>query len=158
DVRLRLWTPQGAAVDFVHQSYPEKVDLTARGRVDPKNAQVRDYPTGAWGEEKRDYHLSLTVNPAKVGQRMCAGRVSLVAVEGGQETRHAEGMILAAWTEDEAQSAVINPAVAHYTGQAELADAIRDGLEARSRGDSARAEALLGRAVQLASASNPETM
>src|SRR5262249_13289402 len=101
---------------------------------------------------------SLTVSPAKVGQRMCAGRVSLVAVEGGQETKHAEGMILAAWTEDEAQSAVINPSVAHYTGQAELADAIRDGLEARSRGATARAEALLGRAVQLASASNPETM
>ena len=157
-VRLRLWLPQGAQVDFCHQAYPEKVDLTARARPDPNNPQVRDYPTGAWGEEKRDYHLCLSVNPARVGQRMCAGRVSLVTVEGAGETRHAEGMLLAVWTEDEAQSALIHPSVAHYTGQAELADSIRDGLKARSEGDTARAEVLLGRAVQLASEGNPETM
>jgi hypothetical protein len=158
DVRLRLWTPQGARVDFCNLAYPQKVDLTGRARVDPNNPQVRDYPTGSWGEEKRDYHLCLAVNPGKVGQRMCAGRVSLVTVEGGQETKHAEGMILGVWTEDEAQSAVIHPAVAHYTGQAELADAIRDGLKARAEGNVGRAEELLGRAVQLAAQSNPETM
>jgi uncharacterized protein YegL len=158
DVQLRLWTPQGANVEFCTLAYPQKVDLTQRARPSASNPQVRDYPTGSWGEEKRDYHLCLTVSPGKVGQRMCAGRVSLVSSEAGQEVKHAEAMILAVWTEDEAQSAVINPSVAHYTGQAELADAIRDGLEARSRGDTARAEALLGRAVQLASESNPETM
>lgn len=158
DVRLRLWTPQGAQVNFVNLAYPEKVDLTPRARPDPANAQVRDYPTGAWGEERRDYHLCLTVNPGKVGQRMCAARVSLVTSESGTETKLAEGMVLAVWTEDEAQSAVIDPTVAHYTGQAELADSIRLGLEARAKGETNRAEALLGRAVQLAAESNPETM
>ncbi len=158
DVRLRLWTPQGAHVDFCNLAYPQKVELTQRARVDPKNPQVRDYPTGSWGEERRDYHVCVTVSPGKVGQRMCAARVSLVTLEAGQETKHAEGMVLAVWTEDEAQSAVINPSVAHYTGQAELADAIRDGLKARTEGHTARAEELLGRAVQLAAESNPETM
>jgi hypothetical protein len=158
DVRLRLWTPLGATVDFCTLAYPQKVELGHRAQADPKTPQVRDYPTGSWGEEKRDYHLGLSVNPGKVGQRMCAGRVSLVTREGGQEVKHAEGMILAVWTEDEAQSAVIHPAVAHYTGQAELADAIRDGLKARAEGNTERAEALLGRAVQLAAESNPETM
>ena len=67
-------------------------------------------------------------------------------------------MILAIWTDDEAQSAVIHPAVAHYTGQADLADAIQQGLKAREAGDDARATALLGRAVQIAAQSNPETM
>jgi hypothetical protein len=158
DVRLRLWTPVGAQVNFVTLAYPEKVDLTGRARPDPANAQVREYPTGSWGEERRDYLLSVTVNQGKVGQRMCAARVSLVTSESGAEAKLAEGMVLAAWTEDEAQSAVIDPAVAHYTGQAELADSIRLGLEARARGESGRAESLLGRAVQLASESNPETM
>src|SRR5439155_25789082 len=95
DVRLRLWTPVGAQVNFVNLAYPQKVDLTARARTDPANAQVRDYPTGSWGEERRDYHLSVTVNPGKVGQRMLAGRVSLVTSDGGKETKLAEGMILA---------------------------------------------------------------
>jgi hypothetical protein len=66
--------------------------------------------------------------------------------------------VLAVWTDDEAQSAVIHPAVAHYTGQAELADAIREGLKARADGEAAKATALLGRAVQIAAESNPETM
>ena len=42
-----------------------------------------------------------------------------------------QGNVLAAWTDDDSQSAVIDPSVAHYTGQAELASAIRDGLKAR---------------------------
>jgi von Willebrand factor type A C-terminal domain/von Willebrand factor type A domain len=158
DVSLRLWTPVGAAVEFCKLVYPEQVDLTARARPDPKNPQVRDYPTGAWGEEKRDYHLCIRVKPGQVGQKMCAGRASLVVAENGQETKVSEAMILAVWTDDEAHSAVIDPAVAHYTGQAELADAIQQGLKAREAGDEVRATALLGRAVQIAAQSNPETM
>jgi hypothetical protein len=158
DVHLRLWTPQGSSVEFCTLVYPEKVDLTARGRPSPSSPQVRDYPTGAWGQEKRDYHFCIRVPPAKVGQRMCACRVSLVAVDGAQETKLSEAMILANWTDDETRSAVIHPAVAHYTGQAELADAIQTGLKAREAGDEARAEQFLGRAVQIAAENNPETM
>ena len=85
NVSLRLWTPLGAKVEFCRLVYPEQFDLTARAVVDPQNPQVRDYPTGAWGEEKRDYHLAIRVTPGKVGQRMCAGRASLVVNQGGQE-------------------------------------------------------------------------
>jgi len=158
DVSLRLWTPVGASVEFCKLVYPQTVDLTGRARVDPRNPQVRDYPTGSWGEEKRDYHICVKVVPGKVGQRMCAGRASLVVTEQGQENKVSEAVILAVWTDDEAQSAVINPSVAHYTGQAELAQAIQDGLKARAAGDEQLATALLGRAVQLAAESNPGTM
>ena len=158
NVSLRLWTPVGAKVEFCRLVYPEQFDLTGRAIVDPKNPQVRDYPTGAWGEEKRDYHLAIRVTPGKVGQRMCAGRASLVIVERGQETKVAEAMILAVWTDDEAQSALIHPAVAHYTGQVELASAIQEGLKVRDQGDEVRATKLLGRAVQIAATSNPDTM
>jgi hypothetical protein len=46
--------------------------------------------------------------------------------------------------------------VAHYTGQAELAQAIQDGLEARKNGDEELATAKLGRAVALADGSGNE--
>jgi hypothetical protein len=158
DVHLRLWTPQGAHVEFCRQVYPETVELTGRAKINPQNAQVRDFPTGAWGEEKRDYHICIKVVPGKVGQKMCGGRVSLVVTENGKETKSPDSMILGLWTEDESLSAVIHPEVAHYTGQAELAGAIQDGLKARAAGDEERATALLGRAVQIAAQTNPETM
>jgi hypothetical protein len=158
DVSLRLWTPVGAAVEFCTQVYPDKVELASRARTDPTNPQIREYPTGAWGEEKRDYHLAIKVKPGQVGQKMLAGRASLVVRENGTETKLSEGMILAVWTDDEAQSAVIHPSVAHYTGQAELADAIQQGLKARQDGDEVKATTLLGRAVQIAAQTNPETM
>ena len=57
---------------------------------------------------------------------------------------------------DEALSTKLNPRVAHYTGQAELADAIQEGLEARKQGDEETATARLGRAVALAHQSGNE--
>ncbi len=49
--------------------------------------------------------------------------------------------------------------MAHYTGQAELADAIAAGLAARESGDAQTATVKLGRAVQLAHESgNDETV
>ena len=119
---------------------------------------MREYPTGSWGAEKRDYHLSIRVVPGQVGQRMLAGRASLIVVEDGKENVVSEAKVLAVWTDDETQSAVIHPAVAHYTGQAELADAIQQGLKARASGDEKTATSLLGRAVQIAATSNPDTM
>jgi hypothetical protein len=158
DVNLRLWTPQGAQVESFTQVFPEKVDLTSRSRPLPDNPQLREYPTGSWGAEKRDYQCCIRVTPGRVGQRMCAGRASLVCHLDGSETKSADAMILASWTEDEARSAVIDPVVAHYSGQAELADAIRQGLKAREAGDEPAAVELLGRAVRIAAQTNPETM
>ncbi len=78
EATLRLWTPQGATVQYCKQVSPEIVDLTSRAKVDPASPQVRDYPTGAWGKEARDYHFCIKVKPGAVGQRMLAGRVSLL--------------------------------------------------------------------------------
>jgi hypothetical protein len=151
DVALRLWTPLGAAVEFVKQVAPAIDDLT--GRRAPVNPRSDDYPTGAWGDESRDYHVAIRVAPGKTGDEMLAGRVSLV-VNGEVQS---QALIKATWTEDTQLSTRINPAVAHYTGQAELAGAIQEGLEARKAGDEETATAKLGRAVQLAAASGNES-
>ena len=155
DVSLRVWTPQHAAVRFVKQVAPAVDDLT--GRRTSSGAQAGDYPTGAWGPgESRDYHVGIEVNPAGVGQEMLAARVSLVAASPSGTEVLGQGLVRAIWTDDEALSTKINPRVAHYTGQAELAEAIQDGLEARKQGDEETATARLGRAVALAHRSGNE--
>jgi hypothetical protein len=115
--------------------------------------RVADYPTGAWGDESRDYHVCVNVTPGAVGDEMLAARVSLVV--GGEVVSQA--LVRALWTDDAQLSTRINRAVAHYTGQAELAQAIQEGLEARKAGDDATATVKLGRAVQLAAESGNES-
>jgi hypothetical protein len=155
DVRLRLWSPQGALVKFVKQVAPTVADLTAK-RV-ATGPLAGDYPTGAWGAESRDYHVCVAVRPGTVGDEMLAARASLVMIDSsGQATVLGQGLIRAVWTDDAALSTKINRQVAHYTGQAELADAIQSGLEARKNGDLDTATAKLGRAVQLAAQSGNE--
>jgi hypothetical protein len=108
-----------------------------------------DYPTGAWGAETRDYHVCIKVPPREVGDEMLAGRISLAVSD--EVVRQA--LVRAVWTDDERLSTRINGEVAHYTGQAELAQAIQQGLEARKAGDDAVATIKLGEAVRLAEAS-----
>jgi len=158
DIALRVWTPQSAQVQLVKQVAPEMVDLTDRRSV--AGPQAGDYPTGAWAPgESRDYHVSIAVSPAGLGQEMLAGRVSLVSTSAsGAVEVLGQGNIRAVWTDDEALSTKINSRVAHYTGQAELADSIQEGLEARKAGDEETATRKLGRAVALAQqAGNDET-
>jgi uncharacterized protein YegL len=155
DVSLRLWTPQGAQVMYCKQVSPDIVDLTQRAKA--VKAQVYDYPTGAWGKsESRDYHFCIQVNPGNVGDEMLAGRASLIYTLNGVETKVAEARILAVWTDDDAKSTKIDRRVAHYTGQAELAQSIQEGLEARDRGDIEVATAKLGKAVKIAHNSGNE--
>lgn len=151
DVRLRIWTPQGSKVRFVRQVAPSIEDLTAK--AEPVNPLTSDYPTGAWGgDESRDYHVCVDIPPGDVGDEKLAARVSLV-VDGSPAS---QALVKAIWTDDEALSTRINAQVAHYTGQAELAEAIHEGLEARKRGDDGTATVKLGRAVQLAHQSGNE--
>ncbi|MFF4409423.1 VWA domain-containing protein [Streptomyces sp. NPDC001262] len=156
DVQLRLWTPQRAEVQFVKLAAPRTEDLTGqRAEAGPR---AGDYPTGSWGDESRDYHVGIRVPNAEVGQEMLAARVSLVLPTPDGSSPHvlAQGLIRAVWTDDLAASTAINPQVAHYTGQAELALAIQEGLDLRKAGDVDGATARLGRAVQLAARSGHE--
>ncbi|GAA3341317.1 VWA domain-containing protein [Amorphoplanes nipponensis] len=144
DVQLKVWTPVNATVRFVKQVEPQVADLTGK-RVEDGPRAGR-YPLGAWGAESRDYHICVDVTPGAAGDEMLAARVSVV--EG--DTVLAQTLVRAVWTEDAALSTRINRQVAHYTGQAELADAIQAGIEARKAGDDRTATLKFGRAAQLA--------
>ncbi|WP_328889001.1 vWA domain-containing protein [Streptomyces sp. NBC_00316] len=154
DVALRLWTPVGVEIKFVKQVAPTVAELTDR-RTEA-GPRAGDYPTGSWGDESRDYHVCVQVPEAGIGQEMLAARVSLILPDpsgAAAPQTLSQGLVRAVWTDDMVASTSINPQVAHYTGQAELAQVIQQGLDARKSGDFDGATAKLGRAVQLASAS-----
>ncbi|MCS0604943.1 VWA domain-containing protein [Streptomyces sp. LP11] len=159
DVALRVWTPVGTTIRYVKQVAPSVENLT--GRRTEAGPRAGDYPTGSWGDESRDYHVCVEVPAAGLGQEMLAARVSLVVPQpdgtaqnpGAEGAQGAQGLVRAVWTDDMAASTALNPQVAHYTGQAELAQAIQQGLDLRKAGDFDGATAKLGRAVQLAGAS-----
>ncbi|WP_328476729.1 VWA domain-containing protein [Actinoplanes sp. NBC_00393] len=144
DVQLKVWTPVNSTVRFVKQVEPQVVDLTGKRVAD--GARAGRYPLGAWGQESRDYHICVDVTPGSSGDEMLAARVSVV--EG--DTVHAQSLVRAVWTDDTALSTRINRQVAHYTGQAELAEVIQAGLAAREAGDDRTATLKFGRAAQIA--------
>lgn len=157
DVALRLWTPVGVEIKFVKQVAPTVAELTDRRTG--ASPRAGDYPTGSWGDESRDYHVCVRVPEAGIGQEMLAARVSLILPDPSGAAAPqvlSQGLVRAVWTDDMVASTSINPQVAHYTGQAELAQVIQQGLDARKSGDFDGATAKLGRAVQLASASGNE--
>ena len=144
DASLRVWAPQGAQVLFVRQVAPTVEDLTTRRQE--VNALTGAYPTGAWGDESRDYHVAVRLPAKAVGQEQLASRVQVAVGDAVV----AQGLVKAMWSNDDTLTTRIDPAVAHYTGQAELAEAIQDGLAAKAAGDTETATVKLGRAVQLA--------
>ena len=150
DARLRVWAPQGAELQFVRQVAPTIDDLTDRRT--PVSDLVAEFPTGSWGDESRDYHVAVRVGAKPIGSEQLAARVQLVV--GGEVVT--QGLVRATWSDDATLTTRINPAVAHYTGQAELADAIQEGLAAKAAGDDESATYKLGRAAQLAAATGNE--
>ncbi|QIS13021.1 hypothetical protein [Nocardia arthritidis] len=94
----------------------------------------------------------MQVEPAAPGREKLAARITVVA---GEEVL-GQGLVKAVWTDDAELSARISRRVAHYTGQAELARAVQEGLAARKSGDVQTATAKLRRAVALAAESGNE--
>ena len=144
DASLRVWAPAGASVALVAQVQPEIVDLTER-RTDIA-ALVGDYPTGAWGDESRDYHVRITFPSREVGDEMLAGRVSLVVADEVVS----QALIRVVWTDDLSLSTKIVRELEHYLVQEEGVVAIRDGLAALEAGDTDTATQKLARAREIA--------
>ena len=151
DAELRVWAPQGAQVLFVRRVAPTVEDLTAR-RTEV-NALTGAYPTGRVGRRVprlprgRPGGVQAGGLGAARGARADRGRRRRAGVRAWSRR---------AWSDDSALTARINPEVAHYTGQAELASAIQEGLAAKAAGDEATATVKLGRAVQLAAETGNE--
>jgi hypothetical protein len=146
DVELEVCTPRGASLVHVHQAAPEWLALPTTVHADGRTSRCA---TGAWGAETREYHLCIGLPQREIGDEMLAARVNVV-VERRVAT---QVLVKAIWSDDERLSTAAHPAVAHHEAQGALVESIGRGLRARGRGDEAAAEALLGRAAELALAS-----
>ena len=146
EITLRVWTPQGAEVAALKQMEPP-LDLTGTRAV--TGPLVGEYTTGAWGDESRDYYLSVRVPAGQLGDKMLAARVTLV-IEGEPA---GQGLVTAEWTDDTAKSTRMNKRVAEAVGEGELAEAIQDGIDAHRAGDVESATNRFGLAVRMASES-----
>jgi hypothetical protein len=155
DVTLRLQVPRNVQVIGVQQQSPELVDLTSsvRPSADGREIQVS---LGAWAFETRDYYVVTRVPAQDEGEEVMVFRPR-IGYQSGATQRSFEGpRVVARWTSDTGLSTQMDSQVAHATGQQELADSIREGLEAKARGESDRATRLLGKAAQLAHVSGNE--
>ncbi len=151
DVRLDLWQPASVKLVALRQMQPDNIDLTALGRK--ASERITSFPLGAWTTESRDYHAVFSLEPGELGEEMLVARPSAVSGPAEAPVKASGPPVTATWSGDAELTTRISPEVAHYTGQADLADSIREGLDAKKRGDEVEATRLLGRAAQLADAS-----
>jgi hypothetical protein len=141
EVVLRVSTPQGGEVIALKQMEPP-LDLTA-ARMEAAE-RTGDYGTGSWGDETREFFLSVRVSPAE--EEKLAARVTLLV--GKEPAEHCK--VLAAWTDDSAQSVPIDPRVAAATDEEELAEEIQGVVDSFRIGDVDSATNRAGRAAQMA--------
>ncbi|AUS80604.1 VWA domain-containing protein [Actinoalloteichus sp. AHMU CJ021] len=152
-VALRVWTPELTRPRFLRQVHPEVRSL--EGVQVPGAPQDLDHPTGSWGAESRTYHLCVEIPPLRVGEEVLVARLTVVQEDGGPPLG-APVLVTVTGSADVDRVARVDPVLAHYTGQTDLAEAVRTGLDARRRGDTELATAMLQRAVALATESGHE--
>ncbi|MFF7730591.1 VWA domain-containing protein [Streptomyces sp. NPDC008001] len=155
-IRIRVRLRVGSEIRFFKQVFPSELDLTPEGVR--TGERTWEFPTGAWGDESRDYHLCVTADPDgdPRGEDMQLASVSLVAEGLGDHP--AEPVValprpvplLVHWTDDLVLSTRIDPLVARYGGYADLGRAVNAGCEAFENGRPGVAEEEWGRAVRLA--------
>jgi len=146
ELTLRVWTPQGAEIVALKQMEPPLDLVGSRAAEGPL---VGDYPTGAWGDESREFYLSVRVPVGAVDDKMLVARVTLLV--GGEPV--GQSLVTAVWTDDVAKSTRMNKRVAEAIGEGELADATQEGVDAYKKGDIETATDRFQKAVDIASES-----
>lgn len=156
ELLLRIETPPFARVRFLRQTFPTRADLTELGS--PAGERTTVYPTGSWGDESREFHVCLDVDPGglELGEYQIAEAGLVLPGAGGDLARGTEQPIVAEWTENTVLSSVMNSKVADVMNQAELGRAVVAGCEAYDAGNHALAALEWGRAVALATAQHNE--
>ncbi|WP_457032020.1 serine/threonine-protein kinase [Kitasatospora sp. P5_F3] len=133
NLALRITVPTGARVRFLKQVAPAVEDLTDRGQ--PVGPGALEYAVDVPGNGSREYHVLIEVPAGRPGDELQAAELAVVLLPPAGDGRTlARAPVRAVWTDDLAESTRISPRTAHYTGQAELARSIAEGLAAHRRG------------------------
>jgi hypothetical protein len=160
NARLALWSPAGVKLRSIQQVYPNIVALGSE--PDPGNTHQQIIALGSFAAgEQRDYLIELEVPVSPPGQQFLMLRPGMqyVTPAGEQEEKSARpGWVFVEWTDNLSLAAQIDPQVAHYTHQEELAEAIQAGQQALAAGDKERATLLLGKALDISQRTKNEQM
>lgn len=157
DAALQLWTPTGARILSLSQAYPDWVRNEAAPLGDNHTWVVPVPPMTT--KDHRDYIVHIEL--ASVGARMVACRPSIVYVAGGQrveEKGDQSSWFILEQTNDASQYNKVNPVVAGYLGQGQLADSTRQMTAALAAGDEAGAERHRTEALEIAKAAGNKEM
>ena len=90
---LRVWAPQGAA-GALRRARSRRRSRTSPARRQDVNALTGAYPTGAWGDESRDYHVAVRLPAKAVGQEQLAARVQLAVGDAGRRPGSGQGAVV----------------------------------------------------------------
>lgn len=146
DLRIRITLSPFAEVRWIHQTFPTKLDLT--DHMIRRDARTLEVPTGAWGDENREYELSLDVGVhGMLDVPMKAGRVELLTDSPAPPA----APLLLRRTADR-ESVPLEPSLMNTQMQQDLSIAVWDGCEAWHGNDHERAVREWAGAVRLARA------
>jgi hypothetical protein len=152
ELELRVRTPQVTRLVSVEQVEPTRVELTGV-RVEITE-QVGGYPLGLWHGGDHRYLLRFGFEPQEVGDEIRVARVEIA--DSSTLAVIAELNLVVEWSDDARLIVAIDSAVAKYTGQTELADAIQAGIDALEDLDPDSATGALNKAARLADAVGDE--
>gem|GEM_PF-838839 len=151
DVVLNLWTPPGARTLSLSQASPDWVRGEAAPMGDDHTWVVPVPPMAA--KDHRDFIVHIEL--AAVGAKVVACKPSVVYASGGnriEEKGDQTTWIILQQTNDNALTSQVNPVVAGYLGQGQLAASTRAMTEALAAGDKVGAERHRTEALEIAQA------
>lgn len=159
NARLVLWTPAGVSVTAIQQVYPSLAALDLQPDKGNPRQQIVNLGSFAPGDQY-EYLCDLILPVYASGQQFLVLRPAIryvLAASGEQEEKSTRvGWSFAQWTSDTALAAKIEPHIAHYTNQEELAQRIQEGQDALASGDRAKATRLLGEALEISERTHNE--
>lgn len=156
DVHLQLWTPTGARIRSLSQAYPEWTQGEAQA-LDDHLWRIPVPPMSA--QDHRDFIVHIEL--ASVGARLVACRPAVIYRAGEQiieEKGDQNTWIILQQTNDAALFNQINPVVAGYLGQGQLAASTRAMTDALAQGDAHTAERHRTEALEIARAVGNRSM
>jgi hypothetical protein len=157
DVALQLWTPTDAKILSLSQAYPDWVRNEAAPMEDGHTWVVPVPPMSS--KDHRDFIVHVEL--ANVGARVVACKPSIVYASGNQrieEKGDQSTWMILQQTNDGTLYNQVNPVVAGYLGQGQLAASTRAMTEALAAGDQKAAERHRTEALEIAQAVGNRSM
>jgi von Willebrand factor type A domain len=155
DVALQVSIPNEVEVEIFNQMEPF-LDLSERRQEGADSS--RSYSLGRWGDEARDYFLTLRMPSQEVGSRMDVAQLTLLV--GGESVDKC--IVRATWTDDATKSMAIHHRVADVQVEFRLVDLIQEGIDAHRDGNvdlaRMRMKEALGLAMELGNTSAVERL